>query len=370
MKRLVRFKMVLLLSVLGWRLAAQTDSAKTSKPIINIMGFADLFYVYDFNQPINHKRQPFLFNHNRHDEINLNLGFVKLGIEHAKYRAKLALQTGTYVNDNYAAEPALLKRFFEANIGLLLSKKNNIWIDAGVLPSHIGFESAISIDNWTLTRSILAENSPYFLTGIKLTAAPNKKWEMAGLIINGWQKIKPQAQNSLPSLGTQLTYYPTERITLNWSTFVGSDYPDSTRRMRYFNNFYGQLKFAKKWGLIAGFDIGAQQVEKNSSVYNWWYSTIAIGQFTINERWKTALRAEYYQDKSGIIVFTGTNNGFKTTGLSLNIDYTPTKNMACRLETRWLKSIDPIFETQTNPSQNNFIIATSVAYKLAKTLKK
>ncbi|MBK8628485.1 MAG: outer membrane beta-barrel protein [Saprospiraceae bacterium] len=28
-------------------------------------------------------------------------------------------------------------------------------MDAGIFPSHIGFESAISADNWTLTRSLL-----------------------------------------------------------------------------------------------------------------------------------------------------------------------------------------------------------------------
>ena len=33
---------------------------------------------------------------------------------------------------------------------LKLAKKKNLWIDAGILPSHIGFESAVSKDCWTL----------------------------------------------------------------------------------------------------------------------------------------------------------------------------------------------------------------------------
>jgi hypothetical protein len=52
-----------------------------------------------------------------------------------------------------------LKNIYEANVGISLNKKNNLWVDAGVMPSHIGFESAISMDNWYLTRSLLAENS-------------------------------------------------------------------------------------------------------------------------------------------------------------------------------------------------------------------
>jgi hypothetical protein len=38
------------------------------------------------------------------------------------------------------------------------------------MPSHIGFESVISADCWTLTRSLLAENSPYYETGMRLEA--------------------------------------------------------------------------------------------------------------------------------------------------------------------------------------------------------
>ena len=51
-------------------------------------------------------------------------------------------------------------------------------------------QSAISIDNCTLTRSLLAENLPYFLTGAKLTINPTDKWEIAGLKVNGWQPIQ------------------------------------------------------------------------------------------------------------------------------------------------------------------------------------
>jgi hypothetical protein len=349
---------------------AQTDSVWHQKPTLEISGFADVFYVYDFKQPQGTKRQTFLFNHNRHNEFNLNLGWVKLKLEQTKYRANLALQTGTYANDNYAAEPRLLKSIFEANIGISLNKKNNLWLDAGVLPSHISFESAISIDNWTMTRSLLAENSPYFLTGAKLTYNPTNKLEIAGLILNGWQRIQRLQGNSCPSFGTQINFSPTEKITFNWSSFIGTDDPDTTRRIRYFNNFYGKFQFTEKFGLIAGFDIGTQQKTKNNSAYDFWLGTIIIGQFKINQNWKTAIRAEYYQDKTGIIVPTGTTNGFKTTGLSLNFDYSPTQNIICRLEGRWLNSQDNIFETKTAPTNNNFIIGTSMAIKFSETIKK
>ena len=72
------------------------------------------------------------------------------------------MAAGTYMNANYAAEPEYLKNIYEANAGIKISKNENLWIDVGILPSHIGFETAIRKDNWTLTRSMVAENSPYY----------------------------------------------------------------------------------------------------------------------------------------------------------------------------------------------------------------
>ncbi|MBW2961097.1 porin [Mesonia aestuariivivens] len=370
MKHIWSFILFITLFLTSASTFAQEDSTWQQKPQVNLVGFADVFYVYDFNQPQGTQRQSFLYNHNRHNEFNLNLGLVKLNVEHSKYRANLALQTGTYANDNYAAEPGVLKNIFEANIGISLNKENNLWLDAGILPSHIGFESAISMDNPTLTRSLLAENSPYFLTGAKLTFNPNEKWELAGLVANGWQRIQRLEGNSLLSFGTQVNYSPTDKVTLNWSTFIGTDDPDDTRRMRYFNNLYGQFQLTEKLNLIAGFDLGVQQRFKESSDYDVWLTPIIIGKYSLNDKWKTAIRAEYYQDETGIIIPTGTRNGFQTTGLSVNLDYSPTPRIACRVEARWLNSKDAIFENKSNLVKDNFIVGASIAIKISETLSK
>lgn len=370
MRRIWRYDLIVVFCSICSGLSAQIDNTWQSKPELNVSGFVDVFYAYDLNQPQDMERQPFLFNHNRHNGFNLNLGLVKFGLGHAKYRANLALQAGTYANDNYAAEPGTLKNIFEANIGISLNKKNNVWLDVGILPSHIGFESAISMDNLTLTRSLLAENSPYFLAGAKLAHEPNDQWGFAVLIVNGWQRIQCLEGNSMPSFGTQVFFSPTEKATWNWSTFIGTDDPDTTRRIRYFNNFYGQFQFTEKFGLIAGFDIGWQQRTRSSPAYDLWFSPVVIGQYAINKTWKAAVRAEYYQDETGIIVPTGTNKGFQTTGFSLNLDYTPSHNIMCRLEGRWLGSKDNIFETRTTPTNNNFTIGTSIAVKFGEKIRK
>lgn len=359
------FRIVLLgsLLILNTSIFGQSDSTWLGKPTLDVEGFLDVFYVYDFNKPKGKERQPFLFNHNRHNEFNVNLGLVKLDVEHQKYRANFAIQAGTYANDNYVNEPGLLKSIFEASVGFALNKQNNLWVDAGVIPSIYGFKSAISTDNYTLTRSLSAESSPYFLSGAKITYNPSDKLEIAGLLINGWQRIQRLEGNSMLSYGTQLIYKPSKKSLINWSTFVGTDDPDSTRKMRYFNDFYGQFEVSERFSLITGLDIGIQQMEKGSTDYDVWFTPTIIAQYNMSALWNIGVRVEYYDDESGVIIPISTAAGFQTLGTSLNIDYVPVSNIMWRLEGRYLNSKDPVFETASSTTKTNFIIATSIAVK-------
>lgn len=344
---------------------SQTDSLLVEKAEMNINGFVDVFYCYDFNEPGSTYRQPFLYNHNRHNEFNINLALVKMELNHSKYRSNITLQAGTYAIDNYAAEDQVLKHVFEANAGISLNRKNNLWLDAGIFPSHIGFESAISMDNWTLTRSLLAENSPYFLTGAKLTYNPSDNFEIAALITNGWQRIAKVRGNSLPSFGTQVSYNPNEKLSVNWSTFVGTDDPDLSRRMRYFNNLYSVFLVSEKLGMIAGFDFGIQEKFMKANDYEVWFTPVLITRYSISDKWATALRVEYFHDETGIII-SGGNSGFKTSGFSANVDYIPLSNVACRIEGRWFNSEDAIFTRGRAAVNDNYFIVASLAVKLQK----
>lgn len=346
--------------------STQSDSSVSKLPDIKVTGFLDAYYAFDMSKPTTPYRLPFLYNHNRHNEFNLNLGLIEIIAEHEKYRANIALQAGTYANDNYAAEPGVLKNVFEANAGISLTKNNKLWLDAGIFGSHIGFESAVSMDNWTLTRSLLAENSPYYLAGAKLSYKPNSKLEIALLACNGWQRIKRVEGNSILAYCSQVNYAPNENVKLNWSTFNGTDSPDSTRKMRYFNNFYGQFNVTKKLGLIAGFDIGFQQKHKLSSEYDMWYSPVLILRYALSEKWAIAARGEYFYDYQQVIIPTYTPNGFETYGSSLNVDYAPFRNVMFRVEGRWFNSVDKIFTYNNAASNDNVCVVASLAIKLDK----
>jgi len=338
---------------------AQDDS--TSAPL-TISGYLEAYYTYDLGRPSNHNRPSFIYSHNRHNEVNLNLGLIKAAYQRNNVRANLALAAGTYMNANYAAEPGVLKNVYEANAGIKISKRKEIWIDAGVLSSHLGFESAVGKDNLTLTRSLFADNSPYFETGAKLSyTTDNGKWLISGLVLNGWQRIQRVDGNNTPAFGHQLTYKPNGRVTINSGSFIGNDKPDSVKQMRYFHNLYGIFQVTGQLGITAGLDIGAEQKSKGSKSYNAWYTPVMIIRLSPSTRHSIAARGEYYQDKNGVLISTSTVNGFNAWGYSLNYDFLVLPNAMWRLEARGFSSKDRIFVKRDDQVSSNYFITTSIA---------
>jgi hypothetical protein len=351
----------------GLAATAQTNDSlsilpKSEIPALTFSGYIETYYAYDFNQPESNTRPGFFYSHNRHNEVALNLGFIKAAYNNGQVRGNLALMVGSYANANLSAEEGVLKNVFEANAGVKLSETADLWVDAGIFASHIGFESAIGKDCWTLTRSILADNSPYYESGAKISyTSPSGKWFVSGLVLNGWQRIQRVEGNRTLGFGHQLTYKPSARVTLNSSSFVGNDKPAADKRMRYFHNFYGIFQLSDAFGLTAGFDIGAEQKAKGSDSYNSWYSPVLISKYAFSNKFSVSARGEYYADKNGVIIATETENGFKTMGYSVNFDYNIYSNVVWRVEARSLNSKDDIFVKNGDARATNTFVTTALA---------
>ncbi len=284
---------IVCLSALVLGAIATVSAQEEEKPSLTLSGYAEVYYIRDFSNPLENRRPGFIYSHNRNNEVTLNLAFIKTTYQTSRVRANLSLGTGTYMNANYAAEPGVLKNIYEANVGIKMSEKHDLWIDAGVFSSHLGFESAPGRDNWTLTRSILADNSPYYESGAKISyTSAGGKWLLSGLMLNGWQRIQRIDGNSTPAFGHQVAYKPDNRLTLNSSSFIGNDKPDSLRRMRYFHNLYAIYQISENWGITAGFDIGAEQKATGSSQYSTWFTPVLIARYSPSAKFHLAARGQ------------------------------------------------------------------------------
>jgi hypothetical protein len=330
---------------------------------LTVSGYTEAYFVKDFNQTQKGERQAFYYNYNRNKQLHFNQSSLKFKVSSPKIAMNFALHAGSYVQDNYASESKFSKHILEANINVALNDKKTIYLTAGIIPSHIGFESSVAFDNWNLTRSLLAEQSPYYETGLKFTYQPNEKYEFATLFLNGWQKINPLNIKGIRSFGSQFKYIPNAKVNFNWSLFAGSESRGEFSDFRIFNNFYSQINLNKSWRILAGFDFGMQQKYQQADEYNFWYSPIFITQFSFNDKLKAAIRFEHYQDKNNVIVAMPSNAVFVVNGLSFNTDYFIMPNLLFRMELRGLYSSSNTFQSDVGSIKNNRFFATSMAYK-------
>lgn len=325
-----------------------------------LSGYGEVYYSFDLSRPATGERPDFFYNHKRHQEFNANLLLLQGAYERDGVRGAVGLMAGNYAQYNLAQEPEVMRHIFEARVGLRLSKQRDLWVDAGIFPSHIGFESAIGMDCMTLTRSLVAENSPYYEAGAMLSYKP-RRTTFALLALNGWQRIQREPGNQRPAFGTQVRFDNDEGTVINWSTFVGSMGPDSTGAWRVYNNFYAQNE-GDNYGMVLGVDVGIQEGQRgqvNVGDASGWFTVVGIYRQRISGRWWGTGRIEYFLDDRNVVIA-----GPALLGASLGIDLRIGDRACWRLEGRvlgsdqaWVQAPDGSFQ------QTNAAITTALAVR-------
>ncbi len=368
MKHVVRFFLptsgligaLLLLASSAARAQATADSA-TLKP--EFYGYTGVYYGYDFSTPHTRTRPGFVYSENRHNAFSINIALLGARFTSERVRGTFAVQTGTYPDANYAAEPPVFKHLHEAYAGVRL--RPGLWLDAGVFLSHIGLEGPISRDDLTLTRSIIADNSPYYESGAKLTYdTPNGHWTLIGLVLNGWQVIRDNNENK--GLGWQVQWKPTSQWVLNSSTYAGEgpNQPDSVgRQLRYFHDFYATCQVTPGLKMAASFDFGIQQQQSPRIAYDRWHGAALIANQRLTRRTALSARLEYFHDPAHVLIAAARLNPtapFRTGGASVGFDYLPVPRCLIRLEAKGYRAADPVFEANDQPRRTNAAITSSL----------
>ena len=340
--------------------AAETAAAPAGITPLTTYAFADGYYGYDITSK-GLARPGFLYSHPRNNEFALNNGIIGVRYDDGQVRGALGLHAGTYVEANYAAEPAVLQHIYEGYAGFRPFQKT--WLDVGIFASHIGFESAMSKDNWTLTRSLMAENSPYFESGARFTYEASAKLTLTALALNGWQNLRDR--NHAKATGWQIQWKPTDKVLINSSSFYGNEQPqDSARRRRFFHNFYATYTPSDRIALAVVFDVGKQQrAPGETTKYDTWHTGAAFVKVKLAERWSTTLRGEYYKAARSVVIgsltpLAGDANYFVRGG-SLNVDYLPTAHVAFRVEGRLLNAKESRFADRAGAPADTYANLTS-----------
>lgn len=346
---------------------AQSDPA----PTLTWSGFLDTYIAWDAGRPAAIDRG-FTTTAARHAEFNVNLAHIAAAYDSRTVRGRLALQAGTSVQANYAPEPRVgatsggdLARFLqEAWAGVRL--RDGLWVDAGVYFAPFGRESWVSADNWTYTRSLIADNSPYYQSGVRVSwqAAPTLAAQVH--LINGWQNISET--NDDKAVAASLDWTIAKGHVLSWDAFAGNEQPDTlSRRLRVFHEVSWQGTLTSRLEAMATFDLGRQARSTAQGETATWWGTSVIARHAIapGRAW-VAVRGEAYHDPHRVIVQPAGGASFVARGASVNLDLAPQPGVLWRTELRTLRGREAVFadrDAAGGVSRRNVVLVSSLAWR-------
>lgn len=114
--------------------------------------------------------------------------------------------------------------------------------------------------------------------------------------------------------------------------------------------------------MLCSFDIGFQKKRKASGNYLWFNPNIILN-YSITDRISAVARCEYYNDKNGVIIFTGTKNGFQTFAGSVGLNIRLAENLLWRIEGKVFESKDKVFLIKEKTADKSLLVLSSVAIK-------
>ncbi|EPE85037.1 outer membrane protein [Leptospira noguchii str. 1993005606] len=345
------------------------ESPEENKQIPKFGFFIDSYYAHNPYRSSSRDNR-YLTQPARWDEINVNLAYIDGKIETDQYRGRVAFQFGNSVNSNYKNEvnseknsnEISVRNIQEAYAGIKLAK--NLWLDGGIYFGNIGLESWISHNNWNYSRALALDYVPYYSSGFRLSFQYSEKLSFQFHLMNGWSNITET--NKDKAIGSQIDYKITDKLKITHNTFVGNEAPDSqARQTRYYNNLILQYHFTKHFIIAGSGDVGIQRVpDPGAQAYRQWYH----GTFWITwrpvEKFRTSLRLERMFDPEQTIIQTGSKNGFLTSGATITLDYIPNENALVRLEGRYFRSYDAVFDRDRSKSKEEKFIVFAISVKI------
>jgi hypothetical protein len=330
-------------------------------------GFVDSYFAYDFGKPPSLDRSfaggaTFTTQPARHNEFNVNLAYVEAVLSGPRMRGRLALQAGTAVHSNYAAEPGvgalsggtLSRHIQEAYAGYQVTPA--LWVDAGIFFSHMGMESWASKDNPIYTRSLTAEYSPYYSSGVRAVWAASPKLTAHLHVVNGWQNISET--NTDKGIGVRLDFAPASTASFSYYNFFNSE---TLGRMRMFHGAGLKLTPTGRTTILGQLDYGTLEAAAGSDDSKWYGFTL-IGRQALSDVVALVGRVERFDDEDQVNIATGLDDPFRGNGFSVGLDVTPHARFLWRTELRAFSNDNPVFPDadggSTLSSRSMFVVSS------------
>ena len=91
----IKINIFFLIFIFSQSVLAQSDTTVFEEtPKTKLEGYTEAYYCYDFNKPTDNLRPGFIYNHARHNEVNVNHAIIRASYTSSKVRVNMAIMTG------------------------------------------------------------------------------------------------------------------------------------------------------------------------------------------------------------------------------------------------------------------------------------
>jgi len=332
---------------------ATPSSAPKWYDSVRIGGFVDTYYAGNTNRPQSHDN--FIpetgTTAKRANEFGLNLAALELVSDPKPVGFHLVLVAGNGAEIVHASEPgssstgpSVFRNIYQASVSYTVAVGHGLLLEAGIFPSHIGFEGFYSKDNWNYTRSWLGELSPYYQTGVHAGYHFNEHWSGELHLLNGWQIIGDN--NDAKAIGGKIAYSD-DRLSTSFNTFDGPELPNDNAHWRHFGDLIVLYKTTPSLTIGGSLDRGHQELPGQAAAN--WLGIAGYGRYTLGQRRALAVRVERFSDPDNGI--SGTSQ--KLTEATLTYEYRPVENLILKVEGRRDHSTALVFDRGVSGESKN-----------------
>jgi hypothetical protein len=337
----------------GSRAPEPTPAPSPEPSKIDVTGFVDVYYEYNFN-----KVDPALRSFDvQHDAFSLSLAdlAVAKGVttdSRVGFRAELAFGKTADLIAAYEPEdsPEIGKNILQAYASVLAGSK--LQIDAGKFLTPLGAEVVASQDNWNYSRSVLFGYAiPFYHLGVRATLPVNDKLTLAGYLVNGWNNSS-EIYGDFPCVGLTATVKPSSKLTWTFNYMGGTEVEGGDTRHMFDTTL--TLNATSRLSLQANYDYGK---EGDTT----WWGFAAYAKLQVKPSWALVGRYEYLDDTDGGFMTIGQ----KAQSLTITSDHLVAGGLRLRLEYRGDFTRDPFFaddEGGTKDSQHAVLAGLVYAF--------
>ena len=289
---------------------APTPAPKPWHEEITVNGFVSATYSYNTNRPASGTNQFRVFDFDDNTvkvdvaELVLQKAIAKPGEAGFRIDAvaggsipRVSAAAGFFRDASGKAQDFDLQQAFVSYIAAVGS---GLRFDVGKFVTHHGYEVIEGYDGYNdnATRSFLFGYAiPFTHTGVKAGYTFSDQLAAIVMLANGWDVVKDN--NRSKSLGAQLTFTPSKKVTVVANYMVGPERGDNNADARHMVNVNARWNVTDRAVLIVDVVYGSEANAVTQGQTAMWNGIVGYARFGLSDSFALILRGELFNDRDG-----------------------------------------------------------------------